>query len=149
MIDPRISSQVAPTSCASCAWRRTPSGLRRLTVSAMRMSSCVFRSGASSESICAIHAFCAAWSCGKTSCSGSSNAKFQSCSWSFTAANLVIRLRRRGGAEYRDRDLVVERLEVDPDRHADAQVLEPRALDIRHHARALFEADDGRHVLAP
>ena len=29
MIDPRISSHVAPTSRASCAWRRTPAGLRK------------------------------------------------------------------------------------------------------------------------
>ena len=65
------------------------------------MSSCVLRSGADSESTCDIHAFCAACSCGNTSCSGSSNGKFQSCSSSFTASTL--RGQRRG-AEDRDRD---------------------------------------------
>src|SRR4051812_21263557 len=145
MIDPRISSHVAPTSRASRAWRTTPSGLRRPTVTTMRMSSCVLRSGASSESTCAIHAFCAAWSWGNTSWSGSSNGKFQSCSWSFTVGNLG----GRGGAENRDRDLVVERLEVDGDGHADPQLIVRRALDVGHHPRAFFELHNGGDVRHP
>ena len=147
MIDPRISSHVAPTSRASCAWRRTPAGLRNPTVTTMRMSSWVLRSGACSESTCDIHAFCAAWSCGNTSCSGSSNGEVPVLLVVVHGAESTDS--RRRGAEDRDRDLVVERLEVDRDRHPDPQLVVRRAFDVGHHPRAFFELDDGRDVGHP
>src|SRR5262245_10046090 len=96
-----------------------PTELRSTTVRAMRISSCVLRSGACSESICDNHALCASCRWGKTSCRRSSNGNVQS--WSFT--------RSPGGslghrAEHRNRDVVGDRPEVDLDGLADAQLLE-------------------------
>src|SRR4051794_37895674 len=139
MIEPRISSQDAPTSRASWAWRSTPAGFRNPTVTTMRISSWVLRSGALSESSCDSHAFCAAWSCGNTACSGSSNCgKFQSCS-------LIYRALLRGPEDC-DGDVVRDRLVVDDEWHADAQRVVLDALDVRHDARTLFQLDDRGNV---
>src|SRR5580692_7077065 len=74
-IDPAISSQLAPTSAASRAWRCTPPGWRAMTLHTMRISSWVLRSGARSESMEAIHAFWACRTPGANSCRKRSEGK--------------------------------------------------------------------------
>src|SRR5580692_9972627 len=74
-IDPAISSQLAPTSAASRAWRCTPPGWRAMTLHTMRISSWVLRSGARSESMEAIHAFWACRTPGASSCRKRSDGK--------------------------------------------------------------------------
>src|ERR1700723_1807338 len=74
-MEPEISSQLAPTSAASRAWRCTPPGWRAMTLHTMRISSWVLRSGARSESIEAIQAFWACRTPGANSCRKRSDGK--------------------------------------------------------------------------
>src|SRR5262245_36303400 len=133
MIEPSTSSHSAPTSRASCAWRRMPGGLRRITVQTRRISSWVLRSGECSESIWLSHELCASCSAGKTWWSGSSNGKLQS------LLGLTGASRAGRGPELDDRDVLARRVEHGLERHPHLERVELAVHDVRHHAGTLFE----------
>src|SRR3954451_4906319 len=142
MIELSTSSHVKPTSPANLAWRKMPAGLRRITVHTSRISSWVLRSGAGRESIWLSHELWASCSAGNSACSASSKGKLQS------RASVT---RSARGPELDDRHFVRRRVEHRVQGHADLQRVELAVDDVRHHARALGEIDDGgdvRHSLA-
>src|SRR3954469_22469521 len=111
-----------------------PGGLRRITVQTSRMSSCVLRSGAWSESIWLSHELCASCSAGNASWSGSSNGKLQSLPP--VTGNPGSRRRSeslggRGRPELDDGDVFARRVVHRFERHADLEPVEVALHDVR------------------